>query len=61
MKENISERRRNVQKIMSCVSLARRAHKPDQTGMPRKMHLRNHIGRPQGLYRRKMGPNGLSK
>ena len=35
------ERRRNAQKILSYVLLTRRDHKPDETGMPNKMHLRD--------------------
>ena len=55
------ERIRNKQKIMSCISLTRRAHKPKQTGMPRKMHPETNIRSPQGTRRPKMGQNGISK
>ena len=52
------ERRRNAQKIMSCISLTRRAHKPEQTGMPHKMHPAIPIRSPQGVCQPKMDPNG---
>ena len=46
------EHRRNTQKIMSCISLTRRAHKPDETSAPSKMHprdkIRAHLSASQG-------------
>ena len=32
--------KRIAKKILNCVSLTRRAHKSEQTGVPHKIHLR---------------------
>ena len=55
------ERRRNTQKILSCVSLTRRAHKPEQTGMPCKMHQRIYTRSLRGTHWPKMSPKGLGR
>ena len=42
-RKNTSERRRNAQMIQSCVTLTKRAHKPQETGVPSKVHPRDKV------------------
>ena len=46
--------RRNTQKILICVSLTRRTHKPDETGAPRKIHMRIRLWTHMSAYQRKV-------
>ena len=42
-KINTSKHTSKAQKIVSCISLTKRAHKPNEMGMPSKMHPRDKV------------------
>ena len=46
---------KNARKILSCISLTRRSHKLDKTGVPSKMHPRDKVRAHLPASQRKKG------